>query len=209
MPSSHGITQTQPPVRQALERLIEAERAGGPPGDPERLHEACLRKISELDAQRSRAQDLAVEGLLSVAELRERLAGLQEQRSTLEREAAKLRSRQEVLADLEAEAEGVMERYAAMVPEGLEHFAAEDRHDTYRALRLKITGGTDGSVEAAGVLMGLLSEKPVCLNGTRSSSTPNPGGRSCATSAGTLGSASTSTPTPAAARSCASRARPG
>lgn len=60
-----------------------------------------------------------------------------------------------------------MERYAAMVPEGLERFTAEDRYDTYRALRLKITVGTDGSVEAAGVLMGLLSEKLVCLNRSR------------------------------------------
>ena len=154
-------------LRAGLERLIERERAGGPPGDPERLHVACLRRISELDAQRSRAQDLAVEGLLSAAELRERLAGLQEQRSTLEREAAKLRARQDALTGLEAEAESVMERYAAMVPEGLEHFTAEDRHEAYRALRLKITAGADGSVEADGVLMGPLSEKPVCLNGSR------------------------------------------
>ena len=93
--------------------------------------------------------------------------GLQEQRSTLEREAGKLRVRQEVLTGLEAEAESVMERYAAMVPEGLEHFTAEDRHETYRALRLKITAGADGSVEADGVLMGPLSEQPVCLNGSR------------------------------------------
>lgn len=80
-------------------------------------------------AQRLRAQDLAVEGLLSATELRERLVRLQEERSTLEREAARLRSRREALADLEAEAESVMERYAAMVPEGLERFTPEDRHE--------------------------------------------------------------------------------
>jgi len=155
-------------LRAGLERLIETERAGGLPGDPERLEAACLRRISELDAQRLRAQDLAVEGLLSAAELREWLAGLQEERATLEHEAAKLRSRREALADLEAEAESIMERHAAMVPEGLERFTPEDRHDTYRALRLKVTVGTDGFVEADGVLMGLLPEKPVCLNGSRS-----------------------------------------
>jgi len=155
-------------LRAGLERLIETERAGGLPGDPERLEAACLRRISELDVQRLKAQDLAVEGLLSATELRERLVRLQEERSTLEREAARLRSRREALADLEAEAESIMERHAAMVPEGLERFTPEDRHDTYRALRLKVTVGTDGFVEADGVLMGLLPEKPVCLNGSRS-----------------------------------------
>ncbi|MBA3422982.1 MAG: recombinase family protein [Rubrobacter sp.] len=161
-------------LRTGLERLIETERAGGPHGDPERLHASCLRRISELDAQRSRAQDLAVEGLLSAAELRERLAVLQEQRSTLEREAAKLRARQETLTSLEAEAENIMERYAAMVPEGLVHFTAEDRHEAYRALRLKITAGADGSIGAAGVLTGLLPEEPVCLSGSTRASSPRP-----------------------------------
>lgn len=42
--------------------------------------------LERFDAQRKRAQDLAVEGLLSAEELRERLAALNDQRTALERE---------------------------------------------------------------------------------------------------------------------------
>jgi hypothetical protein len=153
-------------LRVGLEHFIEEERSRGVRGDPERLLGACLRKISEFDAQRTRAQDLAIEGLLSTAELRDRLAGLEDQHRILESEAATLRAQQEALADLELEAEALMERYSAMVPEGLEHFTPEDRHEAYRALRLKVTVGVDGSVEAAGVLSGLLSGKLVCREGS-------------------------------------------
>ena len=149
-------------LRLGLERFIEEEHSRVVCGDPERLLAACLRKIFELDAQRTRAQDLAIEGLLSAPELRDRLAGLEDQRRILESEAAALRAQQEALAGLELEAEALMERYAAMVPEGLEHFTPEDRHEAYRALRLKVTVGVDGSVEATGVLSGLLSGKLVC-----------------------------------------------
>jgi hypothetical protein len=153
-------------LRVGLEHFIEEERSRGDCSDPKRLLAACLRKISEFDAQRARAQDLAIEGLLSAAELCNRLTILEDQRRMIESEAAALRAQQEALADLELEAEVLVERYTAMVPEGLEHFTPEDRHEAYRALRLKVTVGVDGSVEAAGVLSGLLFGKAVCREGS-------------------------------------------
>ena len=161
-------------LRAGLERFLEEERSAAR-GDPELLLEACLRKISELDDQRLRAQNLAIEGLLSTAELRERLAGLDDQRRTLEREATALRNQREALTNLELEAEALLERYASMVPEGLEHFTAEDRHEAYQALRLKVTAGVDGSIEATGVLSGLLSEDLLCHTESTYRSTRKPG----------------------------------
>ena len=161
-------------LRAGLERFLGEERSAVR-GDPELLLEACLRKISGLDDQRLRAQNLAIEDLLSTAELRERLAGLDDQRRTLEREAAALRNQREALTNLELEAEALLERYASMVPEGLEHFKPEDRHEAYQALRLKVIAGVDGSIEATGVLSGLLSEDLLCRTKNTYRSTRKPG----------------------------------
>lgn len=58
----------------AFDALIERQRQQLGSSDPERDEQAWLRRIAELDVQRRRSQDLAVDGLLSPAELRERLA---------------------------------------------------------------------------------------------------------------------------------------
>ena len=70
----------------------------------------------------ARAQDLAIEGLLSPDELREKLAYLEEQRRTAERELEEvLHTRTERLAGLELEADALLEQYVQMAPEGLDN----------------------------------------------------------------------------------------
>jgi hypothetical protein len=136
-------------LRMGLEKYIEEER-GAVRGDPEREAKVWLDRIAGTDSQRRRAQDLAIEGLLSSDELREKLAHLAEQRRTAERELETLRSRTERLANLELEAEGLLEHYGGMAREGLEAYTPEDRHDAYKALRLRIVAHPDGHVEAEG-----------------------------------------------------------
>jgi len=72
--------------------MIEEERKAMC-DDPERESKVWLDKIAEVDRQRFRAQDLAIEGLLNSDELREKLAHLQEQRRTAERELETLRTK--------------------------------------------------------------------------------------------------------------------
>ncbi len=125
-----------------------------------------LDRITEADSQRRRAQDLAIEGLLSPDELREKLAHLAGQRGTAERELETLRARTERLANLELEAEALLEHYAGMAREGLEAYTPEDRHDAYKALRLRIVAHPDGHMEARGVFTpgpGLRSSELVCV----------------------------------------------
>ena len=117
-------------------------------GDPEREAKMWLDRIAEADSQRTRAQNLAIEGLLSSDELREKLAHLAEQRRTAERELETLRARTERLANLELEAEALLAHYAGMAREGLEAYAPEDRHDAYQALRLRVVVHPDGRMEA-------------------------------------------------------------
>jgi hypothetical protein len=53
----------------------------------------------------------------------------------------------------ELEAEALLEHYAGMAREGLEAYAPEDRHEAYRALRLRVVVHPDGRMEAGGVFI--------------------------------------------------------
>jgi hypothetical protein len=88
--------------------------------------------------------------LLSPDELREKPARLEEQRRTAERELETLHARTERLASLGLEADAVLEQYAEMT-KGLDAFASEDRHQAYKALRLRVTAHSDGGMEASGI----------------------------------------------------------
>lgn len=160
-----GYLKDPEQLRVGLERFIEEER-GAVRGDPEREARMWLDRIAEADSQRTRAQDLAIEGLLSPDELREKLAHLAEQRRTAERELETLRTRTERLANLELEAEALLEHYAGMAREGLEAYTPEDRHDAYQALRLRVVAHPDGRMEAGGVFIPgprLRSSELVCV----------------------------------------------
>ncbi len=127
--------------------MIELER-GATRGDPEREAKTWLDKLSEVDRQRSRAQDMAIQGLLDYDELRAKLASLEETRKTAEREMIVLRSHQERLAELERYKETVLKHYAAITPEALDSLSSEERRQLYKMLRLKSVQYPDGSVEA-------------------------------------------------------------
>ena len=160
-----GYLKDPEQLRAGLERFIEEER-GAVRGDPEREAKMWLDRIAEADSQRTRAQNLAIEGLFSPDELREKLAHLAEQRRTAERELEALRTRTERLANLELEAEALLAHYAGMAREGLEAYAPEDRHDAYQALRLRVVVHPDGRMEAGGVFIPgprLRSSEPVCV----------------------------------------------
>jgi hypothetical protein len=143
-------------LRAGLRRMIEEERKAMC-DNPERESKVWLDKIAEVDRQRVRAQALAIEGLLSSDELREKLAHLQEQRRTAERELETLRTRIERLGNPELEADALLEQYAGMAPEGLDAFTPEDRHHAYKALKLKVTAHPHGDMEASGIISGTSS----------------------------------------------------
>jgi hypothetical protein len=149
-------------LRAGLRRMIvEAHQAMR--GDPEREAKAWLEKIAETDRQRTRVQDLAIEGLLGPDELRDKLTHLTEQRKTAERELEALRTQTERLANLELEADTLLEHYTRIAPEGLDCYTPEDRHQAYKELRMRMLVHPDGSMEANGIFN--LNGAPVlCIN---------------------------------------------
>lgn len=84
--------------------MIEEKRRGMR-GDPDKEARIWLEKIADVDRQRVRVQDLAIEGLLSPEELRSKLSRLQRAprgpREAATRELETLRSRREEAEELE------------------------------------------------------------------------------------------------------------
>jgi site-specific DNA recombinase len=160
-------------LREDLERVVEQERRTMR-GDPEREANAWLDKLAEVDRKRSGFQDMAAEGLITLDELRTKLAGLEETRKTAERELEILKGRREQLEALERDTEAVLETYARMAPEALESLSPEERHQFYKMLRLRVVVQPDGSTQVSGAFADgqdvctLETTSPCCGRLTRS-----------------------------------------
>ncbi len=136
-------------LREDLEELIEQERLGLR-ADPEREAQTWLKRLANLDHQQMRAQNLAIEGLLSHDELRTKLADLQNARATAERELKALSERRKRVEELDRD--DLLKFYVGMVPEALDALEPKERHQMYKILRLRVAVGTDGGIEVKGTL---------------------------------------------------------
>jgi hypothetical protein len=134
-------------LRDDLESMIELEREGTRE-DSQQDKKVWLNKLAEVGRQRSRAQDLAVQGLLDYDELRTKLANLEETRKAAERELAALEDHQERLAKLEGDKEAVLAYYSAMAPEALHSLTPEERQHLYGMVRLRAVQYPDRDVVA-------------------------------------------------------------
>lgn len=67
-----------------------------------------------MERKRSAYQDQQAEGLITLDELRTKLAGLEEARALARRELSALKERRERIEDLEQDANVLLERYAVM-----------------------------------------------------------------------------------------------
>ena len=139
-------------LRADLERMIEFKRKEVR-RDPARESKAWLDRLAEVERQRCRAQDMAIQGLLDYDDLRAKLASFEEARKTAEHELTILKDRQKHLAELEQGKETVLEYYAAIAPEALDSLTAEERQHLYKLLQLKAIQYPDGKleVEAGGI----------------------------------------------------------
>jgi hypothetical protein len=94
--------------------------------------------------------DQQAEGIISMSELKGKLAALDERRTVAERELEKLTRHQERIAELERGAEALMELYSDQAREGLDLYTPQDRHDVYNAPGIKVIAHLDGSTELTG-----------------------------------------------------------
>lgn len=156
----HGILTDPDRLRRVLDAMIEEKRRAMRGNSDEELG-MWLDRIADVDRQRARAQDLAVEGLLSPEELRAKLSTLEKKREAARSELEALRGRKEEVEELERDRDTLLESYVGMVPEGLDYFSAEDRRWAYGRIRLNVFAESDGSLVATWALtkdIGVISE---------------------------------------------------
>jgi hypothetical protein len=75
---------------------------------------------------------------------------LEDVRRSAESELAKLRTTQEEIESLEADADTLLASYERATPEKLDALEAEERHRVYKLMRLEVLAHLDGSLEAQG-----------------------------------------------------------
>ncbi|MGI8650764.1 MAG: recombinase zinc beta ribbon domain-containing protein, partial [Rubrobacter sp.] len=106
-------------LQDALERMVEEERSVVR-GDPDRDVRRCLEQLAAHYRKRSGFQDMAAEGLVTLDELRSKLAGLEELRRATTHELEAARGREERLRHLEDDRESLLRHYENIAPEALD-----------------------------------------------------------------------------------------
>jgi site-specific DNA recombinase len=134
-------------LRDGLDRMIELERASLVHGDPEAERKHWLQVLADTDEKRAKYQRAYAADVMTLADLKARLAELEEECQVAERELATLRDRHEVIEQLERDRDTLLEHYAQMVPEALDELIAEERHQVYTMLRLEVLVYADGTTE--------------------------------------------------------------
>jgi len=93
-----GLLKDPQRLRAGLAEMIERE---GLRGDPNEQAETWVSRIAEADRMRGGYQELAAKGLMTLEELGEKLAELEEAKRTAKRELATLTNRRESIEKLE------------------------------------------------------------------------------------------------------------
>jgi site-specific DNA recombinase len=147
-----GLLRDPERLRAGMDAAIEMQRSALR-GDPDRETRAWLDKLAEVDRKRARYQEMAAEELITLEELRGKLADLEDIRATAERELEEVQGRSGRIAELERDRDALLESYEALALEELDELTPEERHGFYRTLRVVVHAYPDGSVEVRGEFM--------------------------------------------------------
>lgn len=104
-------------------------------------------QIAGLDRKISRAQDLAIEGLISYDDLRERLVVMKRDKEAAARE---LEKQKEHIEELKSHRRYLLDRYAEGLAWNFRYFPPDERHRIYKKLGLTVHVGPDGTLEIEG-----------------------------------------------------------
>lgn len=132
-------------VRAGARRLAEQERAARRARlDPEKEAKLWAEKISECKRMRDAYQDQQAAGLMTLTELAEKLAGLEETRCHAENELASLRASEERAREIEEDGEALVRSLSTAAPEALKLLSPEERLVIYERLGLRVEAASEG-----------------------------------------------------------------
>jgi hypothetical protein len=159
-------------LRADLDAMIEMERRAlraGPTGEIDRW----LKVLAVGGEKRAKYQRAYAADIINLADLKARLAELDDERQIAETELARLRSNEAEIRTLEEQRDALLESYVAGAEEALDARTPEDRHTLYKNFGVEVTAQPDGATEI------VLGE----LLGSREVVTASPTGRCRATTA--------------------------
>jgi hypothetical protein len=130
--------------------MIELER-NNMCSDPEQEQQAWLEKIAKADHKRTRYQEMAADGLITLDELRIRLSELANTRSVAERELKDLQNHKERMVELETDREALLDSLVSIAPDALDSLGSEERHHLYKILKLKVVVCQGGALDVSGM----------------------------------------------------------
>jgi site-specific DNA recombinase len=145
-----GLLKDPTRLKAGLEKRIEEERARGARGDPDQEVQSWLRQLEQIEAKRSRFQDMAAEGLLSFEELRAKLYSLDKSRTVAEEQLERLRVRYERIETLEHDRDALLASLEGAVPALLDRLSSEGRNRVYKMLNLKVEAIPGGPLKLTG-----------------------------------------------------------
>ena len=106
--------------------------------DPDKEARLWAEKVSECARKRSAYQDQQAAGLMTLAELSERLADLEETRRYAESELVLLRASEERAKEIEEDGGALVRALSAAAPEAIKSLPPEDRPGLYERLGLEV-----------------------------------------------------------------------
>jgi site-specific DNA recombinase len=166
-----GLLKDPTRLKIGLEKRIEEERSRGTRGDPDREAKTWLGQLEEIEAKRSRFQDMAAEGLISFEELRAKLYSLNESRKVAEEELKRLRVHSERVEALMHNRDALLAALEGAIPELLDMLSSEGRNRIYKMLNLKVEAIHGGPLRLTGAFVG---EPGVWISKPRPWSGPTP-----------------------------------
>jgi site-specific DNA recombinase len=152
-------------LRADLDAMIEMKRQAAR-NDPKEEVNHWLKVLARFSSGSAKYQRAYAADVMTLADLKARLAELEQERLIAERELESLRLREQDIADLERDRDALLETYAGASEEALDSLTPEQRHNLYKSLRIGVLAPADGSTEI--ILGNLLSYEEVCTTETTS-----------------------------------------
>jgi hypothetical protein len=128
--------------------------------DPREEMNHWLKVLADADEKRAKYQRAYAADVMNLADLKARLAELEQECKVAQAELESLRVREQDIADLERDRDALLESYAGVSEDALDALTPEQRHNLYKSLRIGVLAHADGSTEI--VLGNLLSYEEVC-----------------------------------------------
>jgi site-specific DNA recombinase len=146
-----------------IKQMIEGQRAALR-RDPTHELQHWHGELQKIERMRSGYLDQQAEGVISMSELKGKLAALDERRMVAERELEKLTRHRERIAELERDAEALMELYTYQAREGLDLYTPQDKHNAYKTLGINVIAHPDGSTELTGSVLAAMRSDSIQLS---------------------------------------------